>query len=71
MFEPTRRLLAVPLVRALALECFRIEEEMGAKFLRGVRMGLLAARGTCKLSVWPTLPRKRGKFSRNAEIRFR
>ena len=30
-------------------------------------MGLLAARGTCKLSVWPTLPRKRGKFSRNAE----
>jgi hypothetical protein len=24
---------------------------MGAKFLRGVRMGLLAARGTCKLSV--------------------
>ncbi len=55
MFEPTRRLLAVPLVRALALECFRIEEEMGAKFLRGVRMSLLAARGTCKLNVWPTL----------------
>ena len=53
MFEPTRRLLAVPLVRALALECFRIEEELGAKFLRGVRMSLLAARGTCKLSFWP------------------
>ncbi len=47
MFAPTRRLIAVPLVRALALYRVRIEEEMGAKFLRGVRMGLLAARGTC------------------------
>ena len=50
MFSPTRRLLAVLLVRVLALECFRIEE-MGAKFLRWVRMSLLAAWGTCKRSV--------------------
>ena len=49
---PTPRRHSCPRTRSITFsDRGGSREEMGAKFLRGVRMGLLAARGTCKLSV--------------------